>query len=360
MLQLREERARYVAADPQVRTCSRCGEAKRIDEFPIKNKATGLRRVWCRDCCRAYGREHYQKNKPVYLAKAARRRGPDRQRIRDLIRQYLLAHPCVDCGETNILLLDFDHRDRSEKRDMISRIALGGSWPRVLREIEKCDVRCANCHRLRTAGQLRWRKDPARGALPAPLIALLGPTLTRPSITGAAVTEQLSIWSLGTLKRCPRCGKDKPIHEFSFTDRKTRERNAYRRSCQAAYRRDHYRRQRDAYIKRARAQVQRKREEQVRLLHEYLRSHRCVDCGEADIRVLEFDHVDGEKDMDVGAMLGRRSWTKILAEIAKCDVRCANCHRQRTAREAGWRARISEARGKYRGSLQFTRFAGVA
>ena len=190
MLQLREERARYVAADPQVRTCSRCGEAKRIDEFPIKNKATGLRRVWCRDCCRAYGREHYQKNKPVYLAKAARRRGPDRQRIRDLIRQYLLAHPCVDCGETNILLLDFDHRDRSEKRDMISRIALGGSWPRVLREIEKCDVRCANCHRLRTAGQLRWRKDPARGALPAPLIALLGPTLTRPSITGAAVTEQ--------------------------------------------------------------------------------------------------------------------------------------------------------------------------
>lgn len=35
------------------RRCSRCGEVRPIEEFPFKIKARGLRRVWCRDCCRA-------------------------------------------------------------------------------------------------------------------------------------------------------------------------------------------------------------------------------------------------------------------------------------------------------------------
>src|SRR6266545_8089409 len=85
---LRESSGLNVLA-PVVRRCSRCGELKPIDEFPIKNKKTGLRRVWCRDCCRAYGREHYQKNRPTYLAKAERRRRTERPRVRALIDEYL-------------------------------------------------------------------------------------------------------------------------------------------------------------------------------------------------------------------------------------------------------------------------------
>lgn len=64
---------------------------------------------------------------------------------------------------------------------------------------------------------------------------------------------------------------------------------------------------------------------------EYLSTHPCVDCQEPDPIVLEFDHVRGEKDMavSVGIFAGW-SLARLANEIAKCDVRCANCHRKKT------------------------------
>jgi hypothetical protein len=66
---------------------------------------------------------------------------------------------------------------------------------------------------------------------------------------------------------------------------------------------------------------------------EYLLTHPCVDCGETDPVVLEFDHLR-DKLGNISAMYGH-AWRSILAEIAKCDVVCANCHRRRTARRVG-------------------------
>lgn len=355
MADLLEAPGPFVVVPAGYRHCSRCGTVKPVDEFPMKNKARGLRRVWCRDCCHAYGREHYRKNKPAYLAKADRRRAVERPRVRTLIDAYLREHPCLDCGCTEITVLEFDHRDPTEKELPVGELARWAEWPRVLREIEKCDVRCANCHRRRTAQQMHWRKDPERGALAAADIASLGPVLTRPSSTGRPVTEQLSVWDVGRLRRCYACGEWKPLHDFSFRKRRTGERQGYCRACQAAYRRDHYCRNRPAYIERAMAQVKQRREEQVRVLHEYLRTHPCVDCSETNIGLLEFDHVDSAaKEMDIGVMLGRRPWAKILDEIAKCDVRCANCHRKRTAAQQGWKCRLAEDRGRY-GRLRLPR-----
>jgi hypothetical protein len=69
---------------------------------------------------------------------------------------------------------------------------------------------------------------------------------------------------------------------------------------------------------------------------DYLLQHACVDCGEGDVLVLDFDHVRGVKIMHVGEMISReRSLAMLKAEIAKCDVRCANCHRRKTMREQG-------------------------
>jgi hypothetical protein len=77
-------------------------------------------------------------------------------------------------------------------------------------------------------------------------------------------------------------------------------------------------------------------ERNVRLTYEYLLQHPCVDCGEADPVVLEFDHVNGDKDGNIGNMIGSgRTWRRLLIEIDKCEVRCANCHRRATARRAG-------------------------
>lgn len=68
----------------------------------------------------------------------------------------------------------------------------------------------------------------------------------------------------------------------------------------------------------------------------YLLTHPCVDCGEADPIVLEFDHL-GKKTSAIADMMRLHArWDEILVEIAKCEVRCANCHRRRTARARGY------------------------
>src|SRR5205823_4182693 len=98
-------------------------------------------------CMAAYGREHYARHRAKYLEKAHRSRRRVRAKNDERILSYLLAHPCVDCGETDPLVLDFDHREPATKSNEVSRIVYHRPWRVVLEEIEKCDVRCANCHR---------------------------------------------------------------------------------------------------------------------------------------------------------------------------------------------------------------------
>lgn len=77
-------------------------------------------------------------------------------------------------------------------------------------------------------------------------------------------------------------------------------------------------------------------------LIEYLKVHPCVDCGENAIVVLEFDRMS-LKSSDIALMLKNRySLTAIEAEIKKCEVRCANCHRRKTAKNGNW-YRVIEA-----------------
>jgi hypothetical protein len=73
------------------------------------------------------------------------------------------------------------------------------------------------------------------------------------------------------------------------------------------------------------------------IVRRFLAVNPCVDCGEGDIRVLEFDHVFGRKVTVVSDLVRNgRSIRKLRDEIAKCVVRCANCHRKKTAADFGW------------------------
>ncbi len=75
-------------------------------------------------------------------------------------------------------------------------------------------------------------------------------------------------------------------------------------------------------------------------------AHPCVDCGESDPVVLEFDHIDRvTKRMDVSVMAQRGYPLATLeAEVAKCVVRCANDHRRKSVAELGWpRAQMRKA-----------------
>jgi hypothetical protein len=59
--------------------------------------------------------------------------------------------PCADCGgRFPKSALDFDHRDPQEKAFVVSRMLLRASSEKILGEVAKCDIVCANCHRMRT------------------------------------------------------------------------------------------------------------------------------------------------------------------------------------------------------------------
>lgn len=73
------------------------------------------------------------------------------------IRDHLESHPCLDCGESNLMVLDFDHiRDKTIA--VGEAVTRGWSTNKLLEEISKCEVRCANCHRIKTYERAGWTK----------------------------------------------------------------------------------------------------------------------------------------------------------------------------------------------------------
>jgi hypothetical protein len=142
-----------------MRTCSTCGLEKLLDEFPFRSDRSTVRFGTCRDCKRLYARAHYAANLQYYKDKARRSRTRRRIDNYDELIAYLQLHPCVDCGEPDVRVLQFDHVDPTTKSDDVSRMVRTHSWDRVLEEIAKCQVRCANCHRLKTREAWRLRSD---------------------------------------------------------------------------------------------------------------------------------------------------------------------------------------------------------
>lgn len=78
-----------------------------------------------------------------------------RLKIRARLFEYLITKSCVDCGEKDPIVLEFDHRDPEVKFKFISRMLSGHySWQSIEQEIAKCEIRCANCHRRKSYIQL--------------------------------------------------------------------------------------------------------------------------------------------------------------------------------------------------------------
>lgn len=80
-----------------------------------------------------------------------------RIKVRKKLLAFLSTKKCIDCGEKDPIVLDFDHMNPDTKFKSISRMLSGHySWQSVLSEIQKCEVRCANCHRRRSYVQFEY------------------------------------------------------------------------------------------------------------------------------------------------------------------------------------------------------------
>jgi len=254
--------------------CPGCNELRDIEkDFAWKNRAKGIRQRWCKFCQAEANRKHYQNNKQTYINHAHQYYQNNKQAYQQYYQnnkqtyidraarnyedniqhlyEYLSTHPCVDCGHDDIRVLEFDHIHGRKKRSISRMLSIDCPWSTIQAEINKCEVRCANCHRIKT-------------------------------------NERGGLWR-------------------SLLDRYTNP-SAHKKS--------------------------------QLLLHEYLSTHPCVDCSCNNILVLEFDHVHESKKANVAAMArDERPWSTIQAEINKCEVRCANCHRIKTLDHIGsWRS----------------------
>ena len=145
------------------------------------------------------------------------------------------------------------------------------------------------------------------------------------------------------LLKCYRCHERKSADDFAWRSQKRGQRDSFCRPCRSAYGKEHYEANKQRYIDQARVSKEAIRVERTRYLLEFFKEHPCVDCGETDPVVLEFDHLR-DKSFAIGTKLAHFAWQTILDEIEKCEVVCANCHRRRTAQRRGaLRALLSHA-----------------
>jgi hypothetical protein len=132
-----------------MKTCSKCGIEKELSEFNMRAKSKDGLAHQCKSCKREYYKKYYKDDPERYKLNA--------DTLLQRMRNYVIEAknvPCMDCGVSYpSYVMDFDHRDPSQKVANVSQLARRGNWIKIKAEIEKCDVICANCHRERTHGR---------------------------------------------------------------------------------------------------------------------------------------------------------------------------------------------------------------
>ena len=135
-----------------MKTCVTCQETKNEEEFNWRYKSLGVRAKICRDCQSGHQRTWYLDHQDQEKERVRRRRVKAREEAREFVYQYKLSHPCQDCGETDPIVLDFDHI-RGKGATINQLVNEGASIERIKIEISLCQVLCSNCHRRKTMNE---------------------------------------------------------------------------------------------------------------------------------------------------------------------------------------------------------------
>ena len=128
-----------------MKTCSKCKKLLGYEHFyPNKTKKDGYQ-YSCIECISAYKKLNYEKTKQKQKNRVATNKTIHKKWFKS-IKDNLC---CQNCGFSNPLALDFHHRDKKQKYKEVSKLVCDGYSKKViLSEIEKCDILCANCHRI--------------------------------------------------------------------------------------------------------------------------------------------------------------------------------------------------------------------
>jgi hypothetical protein len=141
----------------EIKRCSICQLDLPIDFFNKKCSSADGYQYNCRECSKDKNKTYYQEHKEVRRKKLTDRR----KFLKKLAKQYILerlSSGCVDCGETDVVVLEFDHVTGIKEYNIATLIQRGSLIEKISHELEKCVVRCANCHRRKTATDFNWYK----------------------------------------------------------------------------------------------------------------------------------------------------------------------------------------------------------
>jgi len=136
-----------------MKKCSSCKEVKNTNLFYKNTKQKDKLNSYCKNCNKLWVRNRYLKNKGYYNNK--NKEVTKRNQL--FVIAFLKQNPCVDCKENDIVVLDFDHLG-NKSGNISSMVSNRCSIETIKKEIEKCVVRCANCHRRKTAQEGNFYK----------------------------------------------------------------------------------------------------------------------------------------------------------------------------------------------------------
>jgi hypothetical protein len=127
-----------------MKACTKCGEAKPLDEFYVNRRARDGKTSWCKACQKAAVASYYD---------STRQREKNRSRVA-LVREWLWAEkskPCERCGNTyHPVAMQFDHLPEFEKEFQVAIMSAFKGLDRLRAERAKCQLLCANCHHIVT------------------------------------------------------------------------------------------------------------------------------------------------------------------------------------------------------------------
>jgi hypothetical protein len=128
-----------------LKKCSRCKQEKDASFFACNSSRKDNLQSLCKACQKVYGQQRYLKNKDYF-----KEHNKQSSRIKRLaIDEYKKGKMCVDCGNTNPVVLTFDHV-RGEKVAAVTDMANRSfTLSAIYKEIAKCDLRCFNCHMIK-------------------------------------------------------------------------------------------------------------------------------------------------------------------------------------------------------------------
>ena len=139
-----------------MKLCNNCKVIKPLTEFSFQNKSKNQYATFCKKChSEKYDIPRYKVNPKFFKEKNTAYKNETRRKY----FEYIKTLKCENCGFNDWRCLEFNHRDPATKYKNVSDMVARHSFENVLKEISKCSVLCANCHRIETCKQRGWFSD---------------------------------------------------------------------------------------------------------------------------------------------------------------------------------------------------------